>query len=69
MLGAFAEQKAAAVASAVGDLHGLLAQGRSATDASFTSLAQAATSADAALKAGPLCCLALFQSHEMLLTM
>lgn len=51
MLGAFAEQKAAAVASAVGDLHGLLAQGCSSTSASFASLAQAAASADTALKA------------------
>ena len=40
MLGAFAQQKAAAVASAVGDLHGLLAQGCS-------------SSADTALKASP----------------
>ena len=55
MLGAFAEQKAAAVASAVGNLHGLLAQGRSTIHASFGSLAQAADSADTALKASPLC--------------
>ena len=53
MLGAFAQQKAAAVASAVGDLHGLLAQGCSSTRASFASLALAASSADTALKASP----------------
>lgn len=51
MLSGFAEQKAAAVASAVGSMHGLLAQGRSSAEAAFDALAQAASSADGTIKA------------------
>ena len=51
MLSSFAEQKAAAVASAVAGMHGVLAQGRTTTETSFNALSQAATSANEAIKA------------------
>ena len=50
MLSSFAEQKAAAVASAVGAMHGALAQGRHSTEASFAVLSGAVSSADDAIK-------------------
>lgn len=53
MLSSFAEQKAAAVASAVAGMHGVLAQGRSGTETSFTALSRATSSANDAIKAGP----------------
>lgn len=54
MLSSFAEQKAAAVASAVAGMHGVLAQGRSSTEASFSALSQATSSANEAIKASSL---------------
>ena len=51
MLSSFAEQKAAAVASAVACMHNELAQGRSSTETSFNALSQAASSANDAIKA------------------
>lgn len=50
MLTRFAEQKAAEVASAVGAMHGALAQGRHSTEASFAVLSGAVSSADDAIK-------------------
>ena len=51
MLSSFAEQKAAAVVSAVAGMHGVLAQGRSGAETSFSALSQAANSANDAIKA------------------
>ena len=51
MLSSFAEQKAAAVASAVAGMHGVLAQDRTSTEASFNALSQATSSAIDAIKA------------------
>ncbi len=51
MLSSFAEQKAAAVASAMAGMHGVLAQGRSSTEASFSALTQATSSANETMKA------------------
>ena len=51
MLSSFAEQKAAAVATAVACMHDELAQGRSRTETSFNALSQAASSANEAIRA------------------